>query len=81
MAATGGSGRREGSGGTHKTRTEERLVIWGFVILLVVGGIFTFLLLGRDAAAIATAVLVIAFGLLLTLYKLLDVLEKWTKRQ
>jgi len=49
--------------------------------MLVVGGLLALLLLGRGLAAVAVGVLLLAIGLLLMLYKGLELLERWLGEQ
>ena len=72
---------QEFSGGVHRRQTEERLILGGFAIMLVVGGLLALLLLGRGPAAVAVGVLLLAIGLLLMLYKGLELLERWLGEQ
>lgn len=75
-----GKDRRTDSG-SHKQSTEERLVLGGFIILLVVGGLLMLLIMGRGPAAVGVGVLLLGTGLLLALYKGLELLEHWLRRE
>lgn len=66
--------------GRYKRATEERLILGGFALVLVVGGGLTTLFLGLGSAAVAIAVVALATGLLLLLYMALGSLEGWLKR-
>lgn len=72
-------GREQIQGGVHHRQTEERLVLGGFAILLVVGGALTLVLLGREAAALAVGVLLVVSGLLLAIYWGLGLVEMWLR--
>jgi membrane protein implicated in regulation of membrane protease activity len=61
----------------HRRQTYARLVIGGFLILLVVGGGLVWLLYGRAAALTAVACLLIPAGLLGLLWLILTLLELW----
>jgi membrane protein implicated in regulation of membrane protease activity len=61
----------------HRRQTYARLVIGGFLILLVVGGGLVWLLYGRAAALTAIACLLIPAGLLGLLWLILTLLELW----
>ena len=61
----------------HRRQTYARLVIGGFLILLVVGGGLVWLLYGRAAALTAVVCLLIPAGLLGLLWLILTLLELW----
>jgi hypothetical protein len=72
--------KKEISGGDHHRRTEGQMVLGGFAIVLVVGGLLTLLLMGRGSATVAVGVILLAAGVLLALYKGFDLVEVWLKK-
>ncbi len=77
----GRSKNRRSDSGSHRQSTEEQLVLGGFIILLVVGGLLMLLIMGRGPATIGFGVLLLGIGLLLALYKGLELLEYFLKRE
>jgi hypothetical protein len=72
-------GKRQGEvySGAHKRRTETHLVLGGFGIMLVVGGVLMAIILGPWPAAIGVSVIALAVTLLLILSRGLDLLDSW----
>ena len=67
--------------GVHRQRTEAHLVLGGFAILLIVGGALMVFLLGPGPAIPGIAIIAAVGTVLLALYKGLDLLESWLRRQ
>lgn len=61
----------------HRRQTYSRLVIGGFLILVVVGGGLVWLIYGRAAALTAIACLLAPAGVLGLLWLILTLLELW----
>ena len=72
--------KRGVSGGAHRRQTESQMVLVGFAIVLLVGGLLVALLWGPGPATMAVALVLLAAGLLLVLYEGLSLLESWLKR-
>ncbi len=65
----------------HRRQTQIRLVIGGFLILLVVGGGLVWLLYGLEAALAAVACLSAVSTVMGGLWLLLTLLERWIKEE
>jgi hypothetical protein len=61
----------------HRRRTEARLVIGGYLILLVVGGGLVWGFYGRGAALTAVGCLLVMAVVVSLLWLLLGLLERW----
>jgi hypothetical protein len=72
--------RKEVVSGEHHRRTEGQMVLGGFAIVLVVGGLLTLLLLGQGPATLAVGVILVAAGVLLAVYKGFELVELWLKK-
>jgi hypothetical protein len=63
----------------HRRRTEARLVLGGYLILLVVGGGLVWILYGRGAALTAVGCLLAISIVAGLLWLLLGLLERWVR--
>ncbi len=65
--------------GRQRRAIEWRLVIGGFAILLVIGGLLMWLLLGLTIALIGVVTAVIAIAIFALLWLILRALEAWAR--
>lgn len=63
----------------HRRQTQSRLVAGGLLILLVAGGGLVWLLYGWQAAIAAVACLLAVSSILVVLWLILTLLERWLK--
>lgn len=63
----------------HERQTQIRLIISGFLILILVGGGLVWLIYGRTEAITAILCLVAVGGVFGLLWLLLSLLERWVK--
>jgi hypothetical protein len=79
-----GDVKKKGSGFSSKRyrrQVQTRLIIGGWLILLVVGGGLVWAIYGLAAAGAAVACLTGAAGLLALLWLILSLLERWVKEE
>lgn len=73
--------RRSFSPDRHRRQTQVRLIVWGLLILLGIGGGLVWLFYGRSAAVTAVVCLLAAVGILGLLWLILTLLERWVKEE
>ncbi|HIQ04948.1 MAG TPA: hypothetical protein EYH31_04530 [Anaerolineae bacterium] len=61
----------------HRRQTENRLILGGFAILVVVGGGLIWLIYGRGAALLGLTCIFAGLGLFGLLYLILKGIELW----
>ena len=67
--------------GKHKRRTEARLVLGGFAIILVMGGALMWRIYGQEFALVGLGVMVGVLLLFAVLWFVLKAAEDWAKSE
>ena len=63
----------------HRRHTEWRMILGGFVLIVVVGGSLLWLLWGLSVALIGLAAILAATAIFAVLLALMSLLEKWAR--